>query len=86
SYAFIHKRNLVNEAIPHLVLADPEFHAAVTDNAEITVDLAKGQVTVAGRTWQAQAPTAIAAGLQAAGGIVPAILAHGPQVFEKLTA
>ncbi len=86
SYAFIHKRNLVNEAIPHLVLADPSFHAAVEDGAPITLDLASGAVTVGGRTWQAQAPRAIAAALQAAGGIVPAIRAHGPEVFERLTA
>ncbi len=33
SYAFIHKRNLVNEALPFLVVKDPEFYALVGEGA-----------------------------------------------------
>ncbi len=86
SYAFIHKRNLVNEAVPHLVLDDDEFHRLAEDGAGISVDLGRGQVTVAGRTFQAATPSRMVQALQAAGGIVPAINAHGPAVFENLTA
>ena len=86
SFAYIHRRNLVNEAVPHLVLTHPEFHALAADGAEISIELATGEVTVGGRTFQADPTPAIARGLQAAGGIVPAIQAWGSEVFERLTA
>jgi aconitate hydratase/homoaconitate hydratase len=86
SYAFIHRRNLVNEAVPHLVLDDAEFLAAVNDGDAIEADLATGKVTVNGRTFQAEAPAPIATALLSAGGIVEAIRSFGPTVFEQLTA
>lgn len=86
SYAFIHKRNLVNEAVPHLVVRDAAFYAAAKDGAEIEVDLASGQVTVGGETFAAEPPTPMIRKLQEAGGIVPAIHTHGNEVFERLTA
>lgn len=86
SYAFIHKRNLVNEALPHLVLRDPRFYELAKDGADIRVDLGSGTVTVAGETFAAEQPTKMIQKLNAAGGIVPAIRTHGDQVFEKLTA
>jgi 3-isopropylmalate dehydratase small subunit len=86
SYAFIHKRNLVNEAVPHLVLRDEAFYAAATEGVTLSADLATGQVTVGGATFQAEPPSAIAAAVAGEGGIVPAIRAHGPEVFERLTA
>ncbi|MCA9561463.1 MAG: 3-isopropylmalate dehydratase [Myxococcales bacterium] len=86
SYAFIHKRNLVNEALPHLVLRDDRFYDLAEDGAPIQVDLGSGTVTVAGETFAAEQPTKMIQKLNAAGGIVPAIRAHGDQVFEKLTA
>jgi aconitate hydratase/homoaconitate hydratase len=86
SYAFIHKRNLVNEALPHLVLRDDAFYALAEDGGEITVDMASGSVTIAGRTFAAEAPSTMVSRLQEAGGIVPAIHTHGPKVFERLTA
>ena len=45
SYAFIHKRNLVNEALPYLVVTDDAFYEAAGEGAEIAVDLARGTVT-----------------------------------------
>ena len=86
SFAFIHKRNLVNEAVPHLVLDDDAFHALAEDGAPIEVDLTTGRVTVGGRTFQAETPSRMVQALAAAGGIVPAIRAHGDDVFERLTA
>jgi aconitate hydratase/homoaconitate hydratase len=85
-YAFIHKRNLVNEALPFLVMRDDAFFEAAVDDAPITVDLANGQCEVGGRVFQAEPPTRIVQALTTAGGIVPAIQAHGPGVFEVLTA
>jgi len=86
SYAFIHRRNLVNEAVPHFVLEDPEFHAAAVDGVEITVDPDTGRVEIGGRSWQAEAPAAIARRIQDEGGIVPAVRAHGQETFDVLTA
>ncbi len=86
SFAYIHRRNLVNEAVPHLVLTDPAFYALAHNGAVIDVDLASGRVTVEGDVFQAEPAPAITRGLQAAGGIVPAIQAWGPEVFERLTA
>ncbi len=85
SYAFIHKRNLVNEALPYLVMKDEGFYARAVDGAELSVDLAAGVVTVGGETFRAEVPTRIVQALATAGGIVPAIQAHGNDVFEHLT-
>lgn len=82
SYAFIHKRNLVNEAVPHLVIDDDAFYALAEDGAAITID--GTTVTVNGTAFAARANAPILQGLQRAGGIVPAIQAHGPEVFERL--
>lgn len=85
SYAFIHKRNLVNEALPYLVMKNERFFERAIDGAEISVDVAAGVVTVAGEAFHAETPTRIVCALAAAGGIVPAIQAHGNDVFERLT-
>ena len=86
SYAFIHKRNLVNEALPFLVVHDGEFYALAVEGAEIEVDLAQGRVRVAGSSFAAEAPSKIIQALIGEGGIVPAIQHHGTAVFEKLTS
>ncbi len=85
SFAFIHKRNLVNEAVPHLVLRDGDFYSLASDGAPIEIDLAGGRVTVAGRDFHAESPSKMVQALAASGGIVPAIRAHGDEVFERLT-
>jgi aconitate hydratase/homoaconitate hydratase len=86
SYAFIHKRNLVNEALPFLVVEDEGFYELAKDGEEIEVDLARGQVRVAGQAFRAEEPSRIIQALVGEGGIVPAIQHHGTAVFEKLTA
>jgi aconitate hydratase/homoaconitate hydratase len=88
SYAFIHKRNLVNEALPYLVVADDEFYRLAEENAELRVDLAQGQVThvASGKTFKAERPSPIIQALQREGGLVPAIKRHGKNVFEALSA
>lgn len=86
SYAFIHKRNLVNEALPFLLVRDPAFYQVAVEGAEVEVDLARGAVAVGGACFQAEAPSRIIQALTGEGGIVPAIQRHGTRVFEKLTA
>jgi aconitate hydratase/homoaconitate hydratase len=85
SYAFIHKRNLVNEAVPYFVLDDPEFHAAATDGKPITIRPERGIVIVDGREFRAEAPSPIVYRIQAAGGIVRAVQDHGRETFDVLT-
>ncbi len=86
SYAFIHKRNLVNEAVPYLVVRGAAFYELAQEDAELQVDLAKGTVThvASGKTFQAETPSAIVQALQREGGLVPAVKRHGAKVFEGL--
>jgi len=86
SYAFIHKRNLVNEALPFLVVQDARFYALAKEGEEIEVDLARGAIQIAGEEFRAEEPSRIIQALVGEGGIVPAIQHHGTTVFEKLTA
>ncbi|HEX9067389.1 MAG TPA: aconitase family protein, partial [Ktedonobacterales bacterium] len=88
SYAFIHKRNLVNEALPYLVITDDAFYALAEEGAELAVDLATGTVThvASGRTFQAQTPSPMIQNLTAEGGLVEAVKRHGKDVFATLTA
>ncbi|HEX4385423.1 MAG TPA: aconitase family protein [Myxococcales bacterium] len=86
TYAFIHKRNLVNEALPFLVVHDPQFYELAKEGEPIEVDLGKGTAKVAGQSFHAEEPSKMIQALNAEGGIVPAIQHHGTAVFEKLTA
>ncbi len=88
SYAFIHKRNLVNEALPYLVVTDPAFYTLATEGAELEVDLARGVVRdlASGREFQAQTPSPLIQALTAEGGLVAAVKRHGTDVFSALTA
>jgi aconitate hydratase/homoaconitate hydratase len=88
SYAFIHKRNLVNEALPYLVIRDEAFYVLAQEDAELEIDLASGTVrdVASGRSFQAQMPSPMIQALTAAGGLVSAIQRHGKEVFAALTA
>ena len=87
SYAFIHKRNLVNEALPYLVVKDDAFYALAAENEALSVDLGHGTVThvASGKVFRAEAPSAIVQALQREGGLVPAVKRHGKAVFEALS-
>jgi 3-isopropylmalate dehydratase small subunit len=86
SYAFIHKRNLVNEALPYLVVRDESFYSLAGEGDELSINLAAGEVThvPSGRRFKAEKPSPIVQALQRQGGLVPAIKRLGPQVFEAL--
>ena len=85
SFAFIHKRNLVNEALPYLVVLDEAFYALAEEGAEVSVDLASGTVAAGGKRFAARSPSPIVQAMQREGGLVPAIQAHGTGVFQALT-
>ena len=84
SYAFIHKRNLVNEALPYLQLNDPAFYEAAVDGARLKANLQTGEVWINEQKFQAQPPTTMVRKLGEEGGIVPAIRHHGDNVFAHL--
>lgn len=87
SYAFIHKRNLVNEALPYLVITDEEFYSLCGEDDELEVDLSGSVYHVrSGRRFAAQPVTQLLQALQREGGLVSAIKHHGADVFTALTA
>ncbi|HEY8326174.1 MAG TPA: aconitase family protein [Ktedonobacterales bacterium] len=88
SYAFIHKRNLVNEALPFLTIHNPAFYELVGEGAELEVDLKSGIVRdlASGKTFHAEEVTPMVRALQSEGGLVPAVQRHGASVFTVLTA
>lgn len=84
SFAFIHKRNLVNEALPFLIVDDPGFYERAVDGAEVSIDFSRSEVKVGGAVYRARGATPMIQALTRAGGLVPAILRHGGQVFTTL--
>jgi aconitate hydratase/homoaconitate hydratase len=85
SFAFIHKRNLVNEALPYLVVRDDEFYRLAEEGRAIEVDVGRGLVRTGGQEFAARSPSPIVQALQREGGLVSAIRKHGPQVFGQLS-
>jgi len=86
SYAFIHKRNLVNEAVPYYVVTDPRFFEAVEDGDALSIRAEEGVIVHAGTQYRSEPVSEIAFQIQAAGGIVPAVQTHGKRTFDVLTA
>jgi aconitate hydratase/homoaconitate hydratase len=86
SFAFIHKRNLVNEAVPFLVVRDPDFHAQVKEGTQLRVDLGQGTVEIEdlGLRFSAEPLSPIVRSLSQRGGLVPAVKQSGTQVFAAL--
>jgi len=86
SYAFIHKRNLVNEALPFLVISDDSFYELCREDDELVVDLGGAVLHVAsGRRFASHPQSALLLALGREGGLVPAIQRHGPSVFAALS-
>jgi aconitate hydratase/homoaconitate hydratase len=85
SYAFIHKRNLVNEALPYLVVQDPAFYELAQEDEELEIDLSGSVLHVrSGRRFPALAASPLLQAIQQQGGLVSAVKKFGPQVFTKL--
>ena len=81
-FAFIHRRNLVNEALAHVVVDDPAFYELAVEDAAVEIDLELGEVTVQGRAFAFHRPTALVQSLFDAGGLVAAIRERGKAVFD----
>jgi aconitate hydratase/homoaconitate hydratase len=71
SYAFIHKRNLVNEAIPFLILRDDEFYRHVKDGAPLVVNLQEGIVSLNGTAYTGESLPPVMQRIMQNGGLVP---------------
>jgi aconitate hydratase/homoaconitate hydratase len=84
--AFIHKRNLVNEALPHLVVTDQAFFDLAVEDARVEIDIAAGQVRVQDRVFAARRPTSLVRSIMDAGGLVPAIRERGKAAFDLASA
>jgi aconitate hydratase/homoaconitate hydratase len=85
SYAFIHKRNLVNEAVPYFVVTDARFFEAVEDGDALSIRAEEGVIVHAGNRYRTEPVSSIAIQIQSAGGIVPAVQQHGKSTFDVLT-
>ncbi|HET9954884.1 MAG TPA: aconitase family protein [Polyangiaceae bacterium] len=72
SFAFIHKRNLVNEAFPFLELADPAFYDLAVEGRELSVDFDSGEVldVESGQVFSGLPPRGAARRLFEAGGLI----------------
>ncbi len=84
SFAFIHKRNLVNEALPFLVVDDEDFYERAQAGADVGIDFGRSEVQVGGKVYKARGATPMIRALTRAGGLVPAIQKLGNQVFTTL--
>jgi aconitate hydratase/homoaconitate hydratase len=86
SFAFIHKRNLVNEALGFLVVKDPAFYLLAQEGEELEVELMTGQVLhrASGRRFTAEPPSLTVRFLQREGGLIPALRRHGAHVFGAM--
>jgi 3-isopropylmalate dehydratase small subunit len=75
SFGAVHRRNLVNEGMPSLVIEDDEFFDLAGDGVQLHVDLQTQRVThvASGRTFQGRGPTGVAASIVAAGGLIPSV-------------
>lgn len=96
SYAFIHKRNLVNEALPYLQVSDPNFYALVHELNEAHIPLQVRASLSTGELWisapgkseqkfKANPPSPMVVRLNQEGGIVPTLKTHGQSAFAYLT-
>lgn len=88
SFAFIHKRNLVNEALPFLIVEDPKFYQLATDGERIIINWQNLRIALPElqKSFQAEPLAPIMKNIQKAGGIVAAIQRHGDLVFDHIMA
>jgi aconitate hydratase/homoaconitate hydratase len=71
SFAYIHKRNLVNEAIPFFIVRDKNFYAAVKDGDHLEVDFVNGAVSHRGKLYRGEQLPRVMTGIMGNGGLVP---------------
>jgi aconitate hydratase/homoaconitate hydratase len=86
SCAYIHKRNLVNDALPLLQVDDDAFFAAAEEDVELEIDLDHGEIRVVAldQRFLARPPSGMVSAISRAGGIIAAVRFHGPDAFARL--
>ena len=82
SFARIFYRNAVNLGLPVIRCAD--LHDAVQDGDEVVVDIEHGTIVAGGRTFQGEAPSAVARRISEAGSLVELIKNHGWAAIEEV--
>jgi 3-isopropylmalate dehydratase small subunit len=82
SFARIFYRNAVNLGLPVIRCAD--LYDAVQDGDEVVVDIEHGTILANGRTFQGEAPSAVARRISEAGSLVELIKNHGWAAIEEV--
>ena len=82
SFARIFYRNAVNLGLPVIRCAD--LHDAVQDGDEVVADTEHGTIVAGGRTFQGEAPSAVARRISEAGSLVELIKNHGWAAIEEV--
>ena len=82
SFARIFYRNSVNLGLPVIRCAD--LHDAVQDGDEVVADTEHGTIVAGGRTFQGEAPSAVARRISEAGSLVELIKNHGWAAIEEV--
>ena len=82
SFARIFYRNAVNLGLPVIRCAD--LYDAVQDGDEVVVDIEQGTIVANGRTFQGEAPSAVARRISEAGSLVDLIKNHGWAAIEEV--
>jgi 3-isopropylmalate dehydratase small subunit len=82
SFARIFYRNAVNLGLPVIRCAD--LHDAVQDGDDVVVDIEHGTIVTGGRTFQGEAPSAVARRISEAGSLVDLIKNHGWAAIEEV--
>ncbi|HWF57190.1 MAG TPA: 3-isopropylmalate dehydratase [Candidatus Dormibacteraeota bacterium] len=84
SFSRIFARNAVNIGLP--VIRCPEAAAAITDGDELSVDVERGLIHSGGRTFEGEAPSALALRIAQAGSLVELIRTQGWAAVEEMRA
>jgi 3-isopropylmalate dehydratase small subunit len=84
SFSRIFARNAVNIGLP--VIRCPEAATVIADGDEVTVDVERGLVHAGGRSFEGEAPSALAVRIARAGSLVELIRTEGWAAVEEVTA
>jgi 3-isopropylmalate/(R)-2-methylmalate dehydratase small subunit len=84
SFSRIFARNAVNIGLP--VIRCPEAAEAIGDGDELTVDIERGLIRAGGRTFEGEAPSALALRIAEAGSLVELIRTQGWAAVEEMSA
>jgi predicted transcriptional regulator len=68
------------------VIRCPEAATAIADGDEVTVDVERGLVHAGGRSFEGEAPSALAVRIARAGSLVELIRTEGWAAVEEVTA